>query len=143
MRLELTKRTDLALRAILLLRSQEGDRPTKGRALAAALATTPTYLPAVMRSLVRAGWVSSEPGPHGGYALTERPQTITLLMLIEAVEGPTRDDICVLRGTPCEINDRCAMHEAWSRARDALLAELSQTHLSDLEALKLERADRL
>jgi len=132
MRLELTKRTDLALRAILYLRTHESNRPTKGQALAAALGTTPTYLPEVMRGLVQAGWISSEPGPQGGYALAVRPQTITLLMLIEAVEGPTREDICVLRGTPCGVKDECAVHGAWSRARSALLGELDQTLLSDL-----------
>jgi Rrf2 family protein len=132
MRLELTNRTELALRAILLLEAFEGDRPTKGRDLAAALGTSATYLPLVMRPLVQAGWVSSGSGPQGGYALTESLRTITLLMLIEAVEGPTRDDICVLRGTPCAVGDECAMHGAWSKARSALLSELNQSLLSDL-----------
>ncbi len=86
-----------------------------------------------MRGLVQAGWVSSEPGPQGGYALAVRPQAITLLMLIEAVEGPTRDDICVLRGTPCAVEDECAVHQAWLRACSALLGELNQTLLSDLD----------
>jgi Rrf2 family protein len=132
MRLELTKRTDLAVRAILQMAKSEGDEPSKGADLADALGTTLAYLPQVMRPLVQAGWVSSLPGPLGGYRLSVSPSSISLLMLIEAVEGPTRDDRCVLRGTACPAEEECAMHGAWARARDALLAELDQTPLSKL-----------
>ncbi len=124
------KKTELALQAILFLASNEREEPTKGASLAAQVGTTASYLPEVMRPLVQAGWVSSDPGPLGGYALATDPQSITLLMLIEAVEGPTRDDRCVLRGTPCPAEDVCAVHGAWSRAREALLVELDETSLS-------------
>ena len=132
MRLEVRRITDLALRSVLSLAEEARDEPTRGASLAAKLGTTTSYLPQVMRPLVRAGWVSSDPGPRGGYILTADPQSITLLMLIEAMEGPTRDDRCVLRGTPCPAVDACAMHEAWSRAREALLGELGQTSLAGL-----------
>ena len=132
MRLELMKKTELALRAALFLADHAGEGPVKGASLASELRTTVSYLPQVMRPLVQAGWVSSDPGPLGGYQFAADLRSVTLLMLIEAVEGPTRDDRCVLRGTPCPDVDGCAMHEAWSTAREALLAELEATSLSNM-----------
>lgn len=129
MRLELLKKTELALRALLDLEDHADAGPTKGATLAAQLGTTVAYLPQVMRPLVQAGWVESDPGPQGGYRITGDVSSISLLMLIEMMEGPTRDDRCVLRGTPCPAVNVCAMHGAWARARDALLAELDETPL--------------
>ena len=133
MRLELMKKTELVLRAVLLLADEASDVPTKGALLASKLGTTAAYIPEVMRPLVEAGWVKSAPGPLGGYVLVANPQSITLLMLIEAAEGPTRDDRCVLRGTPCPAEEVCAMHDAWSTAREALLFELDETPLSNMK----------
>ncbi len=127
------KKTELVLRAVLLLADEASDVPTKGAFLASKLGTTAAYIPEVMRPLVEAGWVKSAPGPLGGYVLVANPQSITLLMLIEAAEGPTRDDRCGLRGTPCPAEEVCAMHDAWSTAREALLFELDETPLSNMK----------
>jgi len=129
MRLELNKRTDLALRAMQTLCSC-GDR-LPGTVLADALETTHQYLPQIMSPLVRKRWVSSTPGPRGGYELVTQFNTISVLELIEAMEGATDTDTCVLSGETCDASDPCALHDAWSQARDALLNELSSMSLAD------------
>lgn len=93
--------------------------------LAAAIDTTHTYLPQIMSPLVKMGWVDSKRGPTGGYTLVTDPETISVLDLIEAVEGDTDTETCVLRGGPCGGVDQCAIHEPWKTARTALLKELA------------------
>ena len=66
MRLEITRRADLAVRAMVVL--GETDGLVKATALAEALDATPGFVPQVIGPLVKAGWVRSEPGPTGGYA---------------------------------------------------------------------------
>jgi Rrf2 family iron-sulfur cluster assembly transcriptional regulator len=129
MRLELAKRTDLALRAMQELCSC-GDR-LSGSELAETLETTHQYLPQIMSPLVRRRWVSSSRGPRGGYQLEVELYSITVLDLIETMEGPTDTHTCVLSGETCDASDPCAMHGAWSQARDALLAQLSSMSLAD------------
>jgi len=51
--------------------------------------------------------------------------------LIEAVEGPIEDGRCVLRGAPCPATEQCALHEAWSGARAALVEVLLRTQAVD------------
>ena len=130
MRLEISRKTELALSAIRELRRHE--LPIKGAHLAQLLDTTSAYLPHVLRPLVQRGWVESNPGPTGGYRLGAAPAAITLYDLIEAVEGPMDEGRCVLRGKPCPTVDLCALHEPWLRARQALLIELRETTLADL-----------
>ncbi len=102
-----------------------------GTDLADTLETTHQYLPQIMSPLVRRRWVSSSPGPRGGYELVVQLESISVLDLIEAMEGATDVDTCVLRGEICDVSDPCALHGAWSQARDALLRELSSMSLAN------------
>jgi Rrf2 family protein len=129
MRLELAGKTDLALRALVVLCTNGGR--LGGGELAEVLETTHHYLPQVMSPLVRQRWVTSTPGPGGGYQLLAGLDSITVLQLIEAMEGATDTGMCVLKGGTCDASDPCALHDAWSIARDALLRSLSAMSLAD------------
>lgn len=126
MRLELSTRSDLALRA---LRGLSEEERTPRTTLAASVDTTPDFLARVMAPLVARGWVESRPGIAGGYLLTTPLADITMRALIEAVEGPIDTRECALRGGPCAEAGQCALHVPWSRARDALVTELESIPL--------------
>jgi len=128
-RLDLNKRTDLALRAMEELCVKESR--VGGPDLAEALETTRQYLPQIMNPLVKSRWVRSTPGPHGGYQLLVALEDISVLELIEVMEGPTFDNTCVLDGQVCPHEAPCALHGAWQQARDALTTELSSMTLAD------------
>lgn len=130
MRLEITRRTDLATRALLHLAGR-GER-TKSSALAKAVGTTPGFLSQAISPLVAAGWVRSDPGPTGGYTALADPATVSVLDVIEAVEGPTDTGKCVLEDRPCAGAAICALHRPWSAARAQLLDELGSTPLASL-----------
>ena len=83
MRLELTRKTDLALRAFRTLAAAPGRVP--GRELAAAVGTTGPFIAQVVGPMVRAGLVSSRPGPSGGYALAPGAEGAPVLQVVEAV----------------------------------------------------------
>ena len=140
MRLELSKRTDLAIRALDALCETGPDDRVPGAELARITGTSTNYLPQVMAPLVRAQWVESVSGPSGGYVLIERAKTISLLDVIEAVEGPV-DGHCVLRGAPCPVEEPCRLHVPWIRARDALLSELSSTPVSEMDCAARQEED--
>ncbi len=125
MRLEVTRKADLALRALRVLVASGSLR--KGVELADTLGTTAAFLSQVVAPLARAGWVRSVPGPRGGYEATERSVDVSVLELIEAVEGPVETGRCVLRPQPCPADLPCALHDAWMPARDALVERLAAT----------------
>jgi Rrf2 family protein len=103
----------------------------KAAAIAAATGIPPVFVARVLANLQRQGFLNARAGQQGGYRLARPPQEITLLEVIEAVEGPlvTRD--CVLRDTTCGAQGRyCVLHDAWSTAQSALRDSLAQTPLS-------------
>jgi Rrf2 family protein len=128
MRLEVTRRADLAVQALVRL-GRSGERHKAG-SLAEALDTTAGFIPQVLGPLVERGWVRSEPGPRGGYMAAVDLEKVTVLEVVEAVDGPTDVGRCVVEGRPCRADRPCSLHGAWSRARQALLAELGTTTLA-------------
>ena len=123
MRLEITRRADLGVRALGALQPPGTRR--KASDLADALGTSPGFLAQVLTPLLRAGWVTSIPGPGGGYIATTAEASA--LDVIEAVDGPTDDGRCVVAGGPCDGRHPCTLHAAWGAARASLLSILAVT----------------
>jgi Rrf2 family iron-sulfur cluster assembly transcriptional regulator len=132
MRLEITRRTDLATRALLEL-DRLGHR-TKAADLAVHVGTTAGFLSQALTPAVAAGWVRSDPGPTGGYSLVVQLEQVSVLDVIEAVEGPTDAGRCVLEDRTCNGGGPCALHQPWSRARSLLTQQLADSTLASLAA---------
>lgn len=128
MKLDITRKSDLAVRALCVLGTRR-DR-IKGSDLAEMIETTAGFLPQVLAPLVRRRWIDSAPGPTGGYRLDAELDDISMLDVIEAVEGPMDHELCVLDGGHCTDTGHCAIHEAWMIARDRLYEELAATPIS-------------
>lgn len=133
MRLELGKRADYAIRAAVDLarHAAQGER-RKARDIAEAMAIPSSYVPQILAELVRAELVGSVAGRSGGYVLAKPPAQISLLEVVQAVDGEMVSSVCVLRGGPCRWDDMCAVHVPWSRAQQAMLSSLGQTTLHEL-----------
>jgi len=134
MRLTLGKRGDYGVRATLYLARKHGDGRKKSREIARAMVIPERFLPQIMTDLIRAELVTSMAGPDGGYELARLPEEISLLDVMEAVEGPARSERCVLRGGPCHWDHACAVHAAWFKAQQALIDSMRETSFSELAA---------
>ena len=105
----------------------------KGPELAEVVGSTSGFVSQVMVPLVRLGWVRSDPGPTGGYALAVDLETVSVLAVIEAIEGPTDSGRCVLADRPCEEGGPCALHVPWTLARSQLLAKLDAVSVAQAD----------
>lgn len=142
MRMELTKRGDYAVRAMLALTRSAARHPAatpasgngllSARRISDAMAIPVRFLPQVLTDLQRAGLVEAAPGRTGGYRLARGADTISLLDVIEAVEGDSRRRTCVLRGGPCGKDGTCDVHDIFFRGQEALLDTLGRATLADL-----------
>jgi Rrf2 family protein len=124
-----TRRTDYAIRALIYITNAESS-PVKANAIGGAMDIPTGFLQHVLRELMVAGLVTSRPGPTGGFGLARPPEEITVLQIVEALEGPLRSAECALRGGPCHWDDVCALHWVWSSARNALCEELDGATLA-------------
>lgn len=141
MRLELTRRGDYAVRTMLALASVADADRLSARLVAERMAIPGRFLPHVLRDLTRARLVEAQTGRRGGYRLARPATEITLLEVVEAVEGDSRPTVCVLRGGPCRPDGRCAVHDVFAEARAAVRDRLRATRLADVAAPPPPSAD--
>ncbi len=129
MRLEVTRKSDLAVRALRALADVDGRM--KGPALAEVVGSSSGFVSQVLNPLIRRRWVYSDPGPSGGYSLAVQLESLSVLDVIEAIEGPTESGRCVLADRPCNESGTCALHVPWLRARAQLRRELDGMSIAE------------
>lgn len=132
MKIELTRRGDYAIRAMLAVARAGSDGRRTGREIAEATGIPTSFVPQVMADLSRAGLVERRVGRIGGYRLGRPASEITLLEVIETIEGDSRRTTCVLRNGPCGSDGRCAAHDSFYRAQEALRASLAEATLATI-----------
>ena len=128
----LGKHGDYAVRAALDLARHYEDEPRKAREIAESMDIPLDFLKRILSELVAQGLLTSIAGPNGGYRLTQPPENITLLDVIEPTEQLRSPDKCILRGGPCDWSDACPIHDTWLIAQMAFADALDLTNLAQL-----------
>lgn len=96
-----------------------------------------TYLEQLMVPLRKAGIVQAVRGAKGGYTLSHNPAEITVLSILEALEGPLDLADCPSGSGCCGKPDTCALQELWNDGSQAL-----QTIYRDISLAQLLERQR-
>ena len=86
----------------------------------------------LFKPLVQQGIINSTRGVSGGVRLARDPKEITILEVVEALEGPLALNECLLEDSTCEFLDECGMHNVWEEAQAAMAKVLRSKNLTDL-----------
>ena len=97
------------------------------------------FLAKIFRQLVEGGVLTSAKGPGGGFALARPPHEISLLNVIEIVDGGHQIDGCVVGLARCNDQMSCPQHDLFKPIRQRLRAYLSTTTLADTGASLKEK----
>lgn len=131
--MRLTVKSEYALLALIDMASAEVETPVSVREIAARQDIPARFLEQVFASLRRAGLVKAVRGARGGFVLNGGPAGVTVLDVVEAVEGPLRPSVCAgLRGGDCARNGACAAGGVMERASSALREVFGTCTLSEL-----------
>jgi Rrf2 family protein len=90
--MKLSRASNYALQALAYMAGQAAGKPAASHLVADARGIPERFLLKVLKPLVDARVLLSLKGPHGGYRLARPPKSITLLEVVEAVDGPIRSD---------------------------------------------------
>jgi Rrf2 family protein len=121
---ELTRQADYALRCVLEVTRH---RRISAAEIARRQELSPSFVGKIVGTLARAGILETHRGAAGGVQLGRPADTIAVLDIIEAVEGPIRLNRCVRTPPACAIVDRCQLSSVFRDAQDALTEALSVT----------------
>jgi len=128
---------DYALRAVIYLSAQDQDKVTLVSEIAERQMVPVNFLFKILRKMVRAGLVKSFRGPRGGYALARNASEITVLQVVEAVEGPVVLNRCLNEPASCLLESGCKMMGAWQKLQDHM-----RDQLQNLTIAQITRAER-
>lgn len=97
------------------------------------------FLAKIFRQLVEKGLLKSAKGPGGGFALAKPPHDISLMTIVEAVDGGNAVDSCVVGLARCNDRMPCPQHDLFKPIRQRLRAYLTTTTLADTSASLKEK----
>ena len=120
--MQVTRRTDYAVRILVELARSGGGGPISVRRLAEDECVPYSFARSIQRDLVSGGLVETRPGVGGGLALARPAADITVLQILEAVQGPLSCSVCTSDPDWCGRRSHCDLHRLWEGA-DALLRD--------------------
>ncbi|MCX6621024.1 MAG: Rrf2 family transcriptional regulator [Acidobacteria bacterium] len=130
--MQLTRAADYAVRIMIhMALSPEGSRHQKS-SLAQAAEVPEHFVSKVLQHLKRSRLIESQRGMHGGFTLARAPKSVTMLDVIEAVQGPTILNICLSPGPSCNRKGWCPAHTVWVDAQEAMKQVLKRVTIAAL-----------
>jgi Rrf2 family nitric oxide-sensitive transcriptional repressor len=135
----LTSTTSYALR-ILIQMAQNKHLMVSANTLHEILGIRRQYLRRLLTDLAKHGFIKSSRGRNGGFEFARDPGQIYIYEVIDAIEGFTSFEGCLLGVKDCNQSPQCAMHSTWAEAREIMLRTFRSTTLS---ALKNEQLDQI
>ena len=130
--MQITRQADYAVRAVLYLSEiGDGERAATSR-IAEEQKIPPSFLAQIVSQLSVAGLLQTSRGARGGVSLARKPEDISLLEVVEAIDGPILLNECVADDGICVFGDTCQMRPVWCDAQSELVARLKNTSFDTL-----------
>lgn len=114
--MQITRQTDYAIRCVLYLAEHPNEVKVVNE-IARSKSIPKVFLAKILQKLSKAGIVRSYKGVKGGFELAKRPKDITLLDVIEAIDGPVAMNICAIDKRLCNMSNQCSVHPVWVQLR--------------------------
>jgi FeS assembly SUF system regulator len=129
--LRVTKLTDYATLVLTVLAARPGDVLSAPDLAEHAGLEAPTVAK-VLKPLAQAGLVEGFRGANGGYRLARDPAAISLVDIVEAMEGPLGMTECSLHDGQCGIEQSCGVRANWRRINDVVADALRGVSLAEM-----------
>jgi len=131
--MRLTAKSEYGVLAAIDLACHAGEGPVSAREISEHRGIPPRFLEQLLVQLRRAGIVTAVRGARGGFQLARDPREISVLEVVEALEGPLSSSVCDADTSGgCLKSPACAASSVWTRATGALREVFSTTTLAEL-----------
>jgi Rrf2 family protein len=130
--MQITRQADYAVRAVLYLAGLNNGRRAPTSEIAREKHIPPSFLAKIVSQLSVAGVVQTSRGARGGVSLARGSDNISLLEVIEAIDGPIMLNECVNDPSACIFGDQCPVQEIWCDTQSKLVSRLGDTTFATL-----------
>jgi Rrf2 family protein len=137
--MQITRQADYAVRALTYLSGLPLGQQATTATISETQAVPRPFLSKVISQLALAGLVVTTRGMGGGVSLARRPEEITLLQVVEAVDGPVRVNQCLLRSGNCQLESVCGAHDVWTQIQGRLIQDMEAVTMQELARREMEK----
>jgi Rrf2 family protein len=130
--MQITRQADYAIRAVRYLAKQELNQRSATSTVAREMKIPPSFLAKIISQLSIAGLLHTSRGARGGVTLARAPGDISLLDVVEAIDGPILLNECVGDPANCDFSDDCLVHPIWKEVQESLVKSLRETRFDQL-----------
>jgi Rrf2 family transcriptional regulator, iron-sulfur cluster assembly transcription factor len=130
--LHITRKGDYAIRGMVYLATRPMNRMSLISEMASGIDVSQTILAKIFQNLGKVGLVKSSRGMGGGFTLSRPAEEISLLEIVEAVEGPIVLNRCLLRQGMCDRDAECTVHPVWREVQEKMRGILGNVTLKQL-----------
>ena len=130
--MQITRQADYAVRAVYYLTKLGSDNRAATSQIAEEQHIPPSFLAKIISQLSVAGLLHTSRGARGGVSLARDPQEISLLDVVEAIDGPILLNECVADAGSCTFSSDCPMQPIWCDAQKDLVGRLKNTNFAKI-----------
>jgi Rrf2 family protein len=130
--MQITRQADYAVRAVAYLAQLGPDRRAATSQIAKEQQIPPSFLAKIVSQLSVAGLLQTSRGARGGVSLARDPENISLLEVVEAIDGPIVLNECVVDHSACSFSEGCLLQPVWCDAQIELVNRLRSTDFGKL-----------
>ena len=138
-----SRSTEYAIRAFVNLAQVPEGKYAMVKHIAEQEGIPSHFLAKILQQLARKGLLRSSKGPTGGFCLRTPAADISIIQLVEALDGLTDYQKCVSGLAECTDDAPCGMHDSWKHLRSRIMEYLEQTTIADLTTALLEKRKAL
>jgi Rrf2 family iron-sulfur cluster assembly transcriptional regulator len=120
------------LQAVLYLALKRDNEMTSIKELTKKLEIPYHFVAKILQDLTRKGILISHKGPAGGFRLAVPAKEITLIQVVEAIDGLSIMEKCVLGFPTCSENEPCAVHKEWNDVREKIRKMLATKSILEM-----------
>jgi Rrf2 family protein len=135
----LTRAADYGVRVMIHMATLPAGTRLQRSVLAQATEVPDSFMSKVLQALVKARLIASRRGVDGGFELAVAPGNVSLLDVVQAIDGSMQLNACVGDGGHCKRSGSCAAHIVWKEAQDATVKVLKSANIADLARMTLIR----
>lgn len=128
--MQITRQADYAVRAMVYLAQLGVEHRAATSQIAKEKQIPPSFLAKIVSQLSVAGLLQTSRGAHGGVSLARSPEEISLLDVVEAIDGPILLNECVGENSTCIFGDDCPIKPIWCDAQRELVERLKSTNFA-------------
>jgi len=138
--MQITRQADYAIRAVLYLAKMGPETRSATSQIAHEQQIPPSFLAKIVSQLSVAGLLQTSRGARGGVSLARPPEQISLLEVVEAIDGPILLNECVGGNGACSFGDDCPIKPIWCDAQLELVQRLKTTTFDNFLQVKVTEA---